>query len=195
MDPSSKNDALLLTTNSEVSIAPKLHRKKEPAKVKPSNGSATQSPKPPNSKTPAAPVTPALNSVALRSIPSKALPNLQLPRYDGTELVACVAPSTFAKLQDSQKVVYFTPSYTKSTYKLLNGPHDPSAPATSAPSPVDPVARVLNPGNTQEKPEAKSSAPKPGEGEAYIGVLDGIPAGHIVFPSSPEGLEDCGLLK
>jgi len=195
LDPSSKNDALLLTTNSEVSIAPKLHRKKEQTKAKPLDVTAAQSPKPGSAKAPVAPATPALNFVTLRSVPPKALPNLQLPRHDGTELIACVSPTTFAKLQESQKIVYFTPSYSKAVYKLLNGPHDPSAPASSAPSPVDPVPRVLNPGNAPEKPESKTSAPKPGEGEAYIGVLDGIPTGHIIFPSPPEGLEDWGLLK
>ncbi|KAF8893894.1 P-loop containing nucleoside triphosphate hydrolase protein [Infundibulicybe gibba] len=89
IDPPSKTNALLLTTNTEVSIAPKLHSNKSLPKQKQSQGAANE-----------APIISSAKAHNLRVLPPHAYipPNLH-PNHK--ERIAYVSPATLARIHPS----------------------------------------------------------------------------------------------
>ncbi|KAJ7594598.1 P-loop containing nucleoside triphosphate hydrolase protein [Mycena floridula] len=174
LDPQDKgNNALLLTTNTEVSIAPKVHRKASKA------SSATITPEPAEEK-----VSTGLDSPqVLRLLPPWILP-IPLPSYSGAELVGYVCNSTFKKLfpQDTSRNASCRPV----TVTLFPAPNDPSSGSTDVPVPVQPT--ILKPSDA-EKPAVSVGQ------ETYIAALDGVPSGHVIFPSVVDGVEDWDLVS
>ena len=191
LDPS-KGNALLLTTNTEVSIAPKLHRSREASSAKPSvNGHAAVSPSPAiNGNAAAAAPTPTTKTTSeiLRVIPSRLVSGSTYPDYSGLELLAFVSPRTLDQLEPLP-ANRTTSWFHHAAFKKLAAPHDPSAPSTDAPAP-EPTTRVLN-AAAREEPVPVKSIP----GDIYIGTSKEIPVGHIVFSALPDGAAEWDLVR
>ncbi|KAK0486176.1 P-loop containing nucleoside triphosphate hydrolase protein [Armillaria novae-zelandiae] len=179
LDPTNKGKALLLTTNTEVSIAPKLHSRQQLKPEKPSNKSTTDDP-----KGKIQPSLPSVQSHCLRVIPSRILTR-PFAVYTGSELLGFVSPTTFAKLTRSFNSVEHD-THVKAHAKRLPPPIDPSSGATSSATP-DPVPRVLKPG------EKESTTVEPGT--IYLGQSEGAPNGHIVLPTVVDGIEEWDLVS
>lgn len=190
LDPS-KGNALLLTTNTEVSIAPKLHRKKDdgPAKSLPkANGSISTKPSINEGlKTSTTPVDTV--SEVLRVLPIRLVQDIMLPEPSGSELLALVSPKILAQLNPTCEMnKFYHGGFTK-----LNAPPDPtSAPSSSSTLP-EPAARVLNPGAHEESGVEKETAS--GVGDIFIGASERIPSGHIAYSVLPEGLKEWDLIR
>ncbi|KAK0454604.1 P-loop containing nucleoside triphosphate hydrolase protein [Armillaria borealis] len=122
LDPTNKGKALLLTTNTEVSIAPKLHSRQQLKPEIPSTKSTTDDPKGKIQSPP-----PSVQPHCLRVIPSRILTR-PFAVYTGSELLGM---TPMLKLMRS-----------------VFHPTDPSSSATSSATP-DPVPRVLKPGEKE----------------------------------------------
>lgn len=179
LDPTNKGKALLLTTNTEVSIAPKLHSRQQLKPEKPSTKSTTDDPKGKIQSPP-----PSVQPHCLRVIPSSILTR-PFAVYTGSELLGFVSPATFAKLTRSSNSVE-NDTHVKAHAKRLPPPTDPSFSATSNATP-DPVPRVLKPG------EKKSITVEPGT--IYLGQSEGVPNGHIVLPTTVDDIEEWDLVS
>lgn len=191
LDPS-KGNALLLTTNTEVSIAPKLHRSREALSNKPPiNGHAAVGAKPTiNGSAAAALPTPTTKAASeiLRVIPSRLVSGSTYPDHSRLELLAFVSPRTLDQLEPllaNRTISWFH----HAAFKKLAAPHDPSVASNDAPTP-EPTTRVLN-AAVREDPVTAKSIP----GDIYIGVSKDIPTGHIVFSALPDGLEEWDLVR
>lgn len=203
LDPPSKNktNALLLTTNTEVSIAPKLRRGHSPSpdtqspSKSQSNGLGASSSSAPKSK---------VKPYILRVLPARVLVSLP-PITNYPEIIAYVSPQTLSQIIQPHSVSDGVDKPNKNKYhrfnmKRLTPPTDPlPLSSTSAPPPTPPTPRILNPhtnGNVTSKPKEQES--NGGDIPIYIGIL-GIPNSHIVFPSGVEGvgmhLEEWDLVK
>ncbi|TFK44456.1 P-loop containing nucleoside triphosphate hydrolase protein [Crucibulum laeve] len=193
LDPASRSNALLLATNTEVSIAPKLHRNKLPLSSQANGKFAESDKKPVNGVTNGKPKLVKPVSYVLRILPRRLLRDLTFPEHTGSELVAYVSPRTFARIfpftsrsQDSL--------CHKATFKRLPSPVDPSASSSSSPTPT-PTARVLNPGvGEKEKEKEQSTGTEPGTGDVFIGQMDGITESHLTFLVASEGIEEWDIV-
>ncbi|KAH9485161.1 Peroxisome biosynthesis protein PAS1 [Psilocybe cubensis] len=184
-----KGNALLLTTNTEVSIAPKLHKKKNDDIVKSfhqPNGIVGS--KPVKNEDSRSSTTPLDTVFELRVLPIRLVHNVMLPEPSVPELLALVSPKVLNQLNSACELnKFYQGSFTR-----VNTPPDPTF--SSSPSALpEPVARVLNPG-THEEPglgnETASDA-----GDIFIGASEQVPNGHIVFPVLPEGLKEWSLIR
>ncbi|KAJ7350362.1 P-loop containing nucleoside triphosphate hydrolase protein [Mycena albidolilacea] len=180
IQPESKGSALLLTTNTEVSIAPKLHSQKRPQVNGTPNGAppATATAAPNEASVPSPPVSPQ----TLRVLPPHLL-GLPFPEHTGPEVLAYVSPATFSLLHPSAPIDETV--YHKTPLKRLHPPADPSAPSPSA---APPVTRVLNAAGT-----AESSTGGDVE-EVYVRAVESVPESHVAFISAG-GIEDWDLVR
>lgn len=197
LDPSSKGNALLLATNTEVSIAPKL-RKAKPSATQKSHpntaaGSSSQTDDTIGNKS-TTPVS-MKNAQILRLIPTRVL-EVSFPQYSGSELLAYVARSTFNKLHPSHPILKDgeTNIYFQHYWKRLPSPIDPNAlPPPPPSSPSVPAPRVLKAGTTGNETTAEDK--NMAEPSLYMGWMTGIPEGHIAFPLSTKEFEDWDLIQ
>ncbi|KIK68962.1 hypothetical protein GYMLUDRAFT_80351 [Collybiopsis luxurians FD-317 M1] len=186
LDPQPKNNALLLGTNTEVSIAPKLHANKQ-IRAKGSehaNGGLVKAealqPKPAQ-----------ISSQILRVLPASILSREQIS-YSGPEVVGYVSSSTLARLIPPKHVATQQDTWLKVSIKRLEPPVDPTSdPASQATESVaDP--KILIPG---EKGQHQSSGESGKSNVTYIREGYGIVEGHILFPSLPLGIEHWDLIR
>ncbi|KAF8170325.1 P-loop containing nucleoside triphosphate hydrolase protein [Mycena galopus ATCC 62051] len=184
IQPESKGNALLLSTNTEVSIAPKLHVRKQP----PQQVNGTQNAAPPSaSPNDASPSTPH-PSAALRVLPPHLL-GLPFPEHTGSQVLAYVSPSTFAFLHPATSPTDAV--YYKTLFKRLPPPADPSSSALPPAPAATPTPRVLKAGS-----EADPS-PSPNVEELYVRAVEGVPESHVVvaFVSAGAVIEEWDLLR
>ncbi|PPQ98400.1 hypothetical protein CVT24_004079 [Panaeolus cyanescens] len=197
VDPPAKNNALLLTTNTEVSIAPKLHKANKgketsQSSVKQANGTAKSSSA--SKEDSEVPSTSTGISRILRVLSTRHFPTWTYSNYDGTELLAAVSATTLAGLMATEhhSLDVAKPTFYPAQFHRLSPPLDPSSSSTKPTSTSEPTNRVLNPGSSKE------SDPTPSQpaatNEIYVGLLDDIPNNHIVFSALPEGIEDWDLV-
>ncbi|KAF7362140.1 putative peroxisomal biogenesis AAA ATPase pex1 [Mycena venus] len=186
IQPESKGNALLLTTNTEVSIAPKLHSKKSARR--PVNG-VPQAQTGASSSTATAPsdasvARPPVSPHDLRVLPPHLL-GLPFPEPTGSEIVAYVSPATFSLLHFA--AAPDDAVYHKTLLKRLPPPADPSAPPPSA---APPMTRVLNAG------AGADAGPTIGGdvGELYVRGVEGVPENHVAL-ISVGGIEDWDLVR
>ncbi len=184
LNPQNKG-ALLLTTNTEVSIAPKLHKRQQKTPSK-SAGSAT----PPVNKDTKSTSNPApppsiTHSQILRVFPPQILSHPP-PSHAGVEILGFVAPSTLAKLLPPGRALE-DHLFSKGQLKRLSPPVDPTS--TKQGVDVSPVPKILNPG---DKDTSLDAAPA---GTVYVGQLAGVPSGHIVFPTGVMDIEDWDMIS
>ncbi|KIJ64352.1 hypothetical protein HYDPIDRAFT_90732 [Hydnomerulius pinastri MD-312] len=188
LEPSTKGNAALLTTDTEVSIAPKAHRRQK----------AVQSARPIASPDDAAKEPkPSFPETVLRVLPSRLIePISPSPAsYNRPETLAYIHPHTFSlltksryPLKDDMKGVFL-----KLSYRLLPSPQNPlDAPrngGANAEAP-EPAPQVLHPGAKNEA----SSAEKGGEASAdnvlFVGWSATVLESHVFFPSGLEGVQD-----
>ncbi|KIY63560.1 AAA-domain-containing protein [Cylindrobasidium torrendii FP15055 ss-10] len=174
LDPQNKG-ALLLTTNTEVSIAPKLHKRKQGQPSKPGPPQPTTSvaeSQPPSQSTPA-----ASSKHVLRVLPANVL-STPVPTHSEAESLAFVSPATLLKLGFSGEAGTFF----KAQVKRIAPPVDPTKEKRED---EEPVAKVLNPGEV---------APPKTPGTVYVGSLPDIPTGHVVLPVAVADIEDWDLI-
>jgi peroxin-1 len=184
IEPEAKGNALLLTTNTEVSIAPKPHSKKQ---IRPANSSSNGPNDPASTTAPPKDASIAnltISSQILRVIPPQLL-RLSFPEHAGPEVFAYVSPEVLLLLHPAASTddnVYY-----KTLMKRLPPPADPSAPPTINSMP--PVTRVLKAGNTD------ASSTNGGEiEEIYVRGVESIPGSHVAFYSVP-GIEEWDLVR
>ncbi|KXN87354.1 Peroxisome biosynthesis protein PAS1 [Leucoagaricus sp. SymC.cos] len=197
IDPSAKDDALLLTTNTEVSIAPKLHKQQSLSKPVP-NGQPTSDKKPTEASlsyaTPKS--TQPANSVLLRVLPTR---YLSLPfAHSGPELIAFVSAGTFDALfgPGHERGAKDSPICFQAMFRRLQGPMD----TTSTSNPVGlnhpPTTRVPKAGFTKEKESAGlEDSDTPGPGEVYVGCSPDVIDQHVVFSALTPGMEDWDIVR
>ncbi|KAJ7072576.1 P-loop containing nucleoside triphosphate hydrolase protein [Mycena amicta] len=180
--PQSKGNALLLTTDTEVSISPKLHGKKQapPVQTVPNGVSqpSTSTPPVPESKT-------SLSTPRLRVIRPYLL-EVAFPEHSGPELLALVPPATFALLHPA--VPPENGVYHRVLVKRLSPPADPMTSTSSSP-PV-PVPRVLKVGGTTENALIEDSVPT----ELFVRGAEGVPDGHVVL-LAVKGIDEWDLVR
>ncbi|KAJ7287329.1 P-loop containing nucleoside triphosphate hydrolase protein [Mycena rebaudengoi] len=187
LEPQPKGNALLLTTNTEVSIAPKIHSPKQSRSAKGSangvvaNGGLHASiPDVPQNAS-AVPVV----SQVLRVISPQFL-GLPFPEHTGPELLAYVSPTTFSLLHplcSAEDGVFH-----KTRVKRLLPPTDPSS--SSATSSTPPASRVLIAGNTDVVPTGSGGEPT----ELYVRGTEGVPGSHVAL-FSVQGIEEWDLVR
>jgi peroxin-1 len=189
----SESNVLLLTTNTEVSIAPKPHRSRGPTSSISSTSSSTTAqttdtspPKETNNGEDAL----RQNAQILRVLPQRIL-SLPYSEYNGSELTAYVSPSTFSQLKPSHKFTKnaATIACFQTVLKRLPPPVDPSL-SISASSPP-PVTRILKPEAADKVNHGDDGA----SGSVFVGWADGIPENHIVFPAFPDSVEEWDLVQ
>ncbi|KAJ3890822.1 P-loop containing nucleoside triphosphate hydrolase protein [Lentinula edodes] len=176
--PQAKNDALLLSTNTEVSISPKLHANRRAHAKEPTvNGTA--------------------DAVVPKSIPQpfqilRVLPNHVLSKplttYSGSEVIGYVSSSTLAQLLPASRNVAKQHTYYKVSVKRLEPPVNPVS-TLQTPETV-PETKVLNPSEKTHNVENSDNAER-----SYVGGRVELIGGHIVFPSLPAGIEHWDLIK
>jgi peroxin-1 len=185
LDPLSKKNALLLSANTEVSIAPKLHSNKQM--------SPTKNPLV-NSHTPMVKNL-SVNGVStdsskddftiLRVLPVRLLPDIRFPHYSNSDSLAYVSRVTFARVSKSS-----ADSFYCGQFRPLVSPADSTV---TPPPPLqnpDPVLARPSPGGSGGSNVASSRS-----GKVWIGTSKGLPAGHIVFFVLPKGVDEWGLVR
>lgn len=179
LDPEAKNNALLLSTNTEVSISPKLHSKARTAVVS-ERGSVSPDHAKPRS-------TPRLSSQILRVLPAHILSEPPVS-HSGPEVVGYVSFSALARIH-SQTTTKNT--YHKVSVKRLEPPTNPEGSALQA---TDPVAetKVLIPSEKGQQTAQKDSD-KPNA--VYICGRHELIEEHVVFPVLPSGVEHWDLIR
>ncbi|KDR75275.1 hypothetical protein GALMADRAFT_226942 [Galerina marginata CBS 339.88] len=197
LDPPSKGNALLLTTNTEVSIAPKLHKREDSTLPKPLLNDHREPSTIPlvNGVSDAKLTSSKVAFEVLRVLPSRLVPSPRYPEHNGSELLACVSPSTLALLRGSNSPIfgYTTTSFFQGTFVKLASPPDPSSLSSSSPPPAEPSTRVFS-AATRDDPDSngkKTSNPD----DIFIGLLEQIPYGHIVYLALPDGLKEWDLVS
>ncbi|KAJ6593606.1 P-loop containing nucleoside triphosphate hydrolase protein [Mycena capillaripes] len=187
IEPESKGNALLLTTNTEVSIAPKLHSKKQ---VRPSVNGVANGPNGVPLSTATAPngasvVQPPVSPQVLRVLPPHLL-GVPFPEHTGPEVLAYVSPATFSLLHPAAAVDDAV--YHRTLLKRLSPLADPLAPSTANPPP--PTTRILNAANADDGPSTVSGEVE----ELYVRGVEGVPESHVAFVSV-QGIEEWDLVR
>lgn len=186
---------MLLTTNTEVSISPKLHKQQVPSKHL-SNGHSTSAKNPtkgiPPDTGPESTSKPRKSEV-LRVLPSRFLQTLSLSTHSGPELIAFVSVDTFDTLfgPTSDGCICF-----QARFKRIRGPADPTSIRSSETNP-NPVTHVFKAGpSVQEKENERiEDSGHPGSGEIYVGSSHSVIDHHIVFSALSEGVEEWDLVR
>ena len=186
LDLLSKKNALLLSADTEVSIAPKLHSNKQISASRNSlvnshtnmaknlsvNGVSTE------------PTTPSKDgSSILRVLPVRLLRDIRFPRYSNSDSLAYVSRVTFAHVSKSS-----ADSFYCGQFRPLVSPTDPTV--TPPPPLQNPDPVLASSGGSGGSNIASS-----GSGKVWIGTSEGLPAGHIVFFVLPEGVDEWGLVR
>jgi len=186
MDPESLDNALLLTTNTEVSITPKLHLVQQTA-----DGVLNERASSKSARTTGSDKTVRFTSEAqvLRVLPTR-FACTPLPGYQGLELVAYVSPITFSELHPSSKGK--STVYLQTTIKRLVPPQEPSRQSSSlspgqATAPISPASK---PGAHDKKPGHENGE----KSHIFIAPVANLPQGHILFPATPYEIEDWDIV-
>ena len=188
LDPPSKKDALLLSTNTEVSIAPKLHSNRQ---ISSPRNSLADGHTPPVKSLAANGVStiPSKDDCILRVLPARLLPDIRFPQYSGSDLVAYVSHLTFAQLCASKSAAAH--SFYCGQFRTLVPPADPTTtPPPPLPSPVPVPASLSGLGGPEGSNLASSKS-----GKVWIGTTESIPAGHITFIVFPERVDEWALVR
>lgn len=193
----SKNNVLLLTTNTEVSIAPKPHRSQGPTSSSMSSKTGfttaqttdTPSPKEVNITENAV----RRNAQILRVLPKRII-RPPCSEYTGSELIAYVSPSAFLQLKPFDKSIKDTTTIScfQTAFKRLPPPIDPSSPAS--PTSPTPIARIMKP-EAADKVNHLNSQQDSAPGRLYVGCTEGIPENHMVFPALPDTIQEWDLVQ
>jgi len=189
--PSTKGNAALLTTDSEVSIAPKMHARRKAAGGAPSSTSQDGAAK----KDPAKSSLPA---TVLRVLPTRLIERFSpsSARYNRPEILAYIHPWTFSNLAQSRYPMKedMKDVFLMFSYRLLEPPQNPLEPPRNANANAEtpePVAQVLHPGGKSEHAAVdQTSSNVPTETFLLVGWSDQVLESHVYFPYGLEGVGD-----
>lgn len=184
LDPSSKRNALLLSTNTEVSIAPKLHSNKQIS----SNSLANDTPTVKSNTSTEPTIQSKDRSCTLRVLPVRLLPDIRFPHYSDSDSVAYISRVTFSRLHASKGDLE---SFYCGQFKPLISPADPAAKPPLPLQNPDPV--IVRPSGSGGPGESKIAPSK--SGKVWIGTSEELPAGHIVFFVLPESVDEWGQVR
>ncbi|KAG6857738.1 hypothetical protein H0H87_004154 [Tephrocybe sp. NHM501043] len=187
IDPSSKGGALLLTTNTEVSIAPKLHRSDRQADTKPRAAKSLHgTPEDASSKV-------LMHGPCVLRVLPRGISHVALPDYSGPELVGFVSVETYKQLIGSKDINDGSLiSCSQFILKRIAPPHEPTI--SSSPPPIPPplpIARIIK-SSASDKENMNDDTKR--KDMIFVGSLADIPDSHIVFPAAPGGVEDWDII-
>ncbi|KIJ18346.1 hypothetical protein PAXINDRAFT_167524 [Paxillus involutus ATCC 200175] len=184
LEPSTKGSAALLATDTEVSIAPKVHHRQKT--VIP----ATSIPPRDDSK-------PSFLDAVLRILPTRLIEPI-LPAsssYSRPETLAYIHPYTFSvlansryPLKDDMKGVFL-----KLKYRVLQPPQNPlDAPRNenAEAEPQEPTPQVLHPGGKGEASLPDKTTEVSTENVLFVGWSHKVLESHVFFPKGLEGIDD-----
>jgi len=190
----SNKNVLLLTANTEVSIAPKPHQPQGPAPspMFSNSGSTaiqTKGNLPPKEANIAEEAV-WQNTPIVRVLPWRIL-STPYTEYTGSELTAYVSPHTFSQLRPSYKFDknIATIACFQTTFQRLPPPIDSSSPNSSPP--ILPTAKPETAYMANHVEGQRGSASR----SMFVGWVDGIPEKHIVFPAFPDSIEEWDLIR
>lgn len=197
LGPLSKGNVLLLTTNTEVSIAPKLHRSQGPTPSTPSKFATKTTDSSLQQDTSITEDAIRRNAQLLRVIPQRILRSA-CSEYNGPELTAYVSPATYSQLKPSHggfnkntaTVLCF-----EATLKRLPPPVDPSLttlPTSHAPAPIP---RILKPEAADKADHVDAQKQDDPLRSVFVGWAEGIPENHVVFPALPDSAEEWDIVQ
>lgn len=184
-----------MTTNTEVTIAPKLSRNKQISSNQKLNGTSDSS----AANVPASGIvseSPELASQTLRVLPLRIVPPVLFPKSSGSELLAFVSPNTFSRLYPSRNEDRdsWALQFWKTNIKCLTPPVDPSSPTLPTSVSPDLAIRPQNPGGG-EMGFDKINKTGTTNDDVFIGITKQLPANHVVFLNLPDGVEEWDLLR
>lgn len=189
LDPLSKKNALLLSADTEVSIAPKLHLNKQ---ISPPRNSLANNHTPMvknlsvNGVSTESTTLSKDDSSILRVLPARLLPDIRFPRYSDSDSLAYVSRVTFAHISKKSADTFYC-----GQFRPLVPPADSKVTPPPPPQNPNPVlARLHSPGGPGDSNIAPSRS-----GKVWIGTSEGLPAGHIVFFVLPKGVDEWGLVR
>lgn len=189
LEPPSKKNALLLSTNTEVSIAPKLHSNKQISSKSLANGHTSTVKSLAANDTSTELIIPSEDgSCFLRVLPVRLLPDIGFPHYSDFDSLAYISRVTFAQLNASKSTAN---SFYRGQFRPLASPADPTATPPPPLQTPDPVLVSLSGSNGSGGSNVGPSK----SGKVWIGASEGLPAGHIVFSVLPEGVDEWGLVR
>ncbi|KIY53996.1 AAA-domain-containing protein [Fistulina hepatica ATCC 64428] len=165
---SNPDKVLLLTTNTEVHIAPKRRAKVRSLASLSRNITAAKLSSPPSSRATADIPTARLS---LRVLPSEFSPR-PLPQWDGPESIGYVSPSTYARLNGNGSRLL------NARIKRLPAPREPAASSDSVPPPAEPKNAS---GNDQE--------------HIYLSAIAELPDRQIILLKPAVGIMNWDLLR
>lgn len=189
--PSTKGNAALLTTDSEVNIAPKMHAPQKAIGGAPSSTSQDSTAKKDSAKA-------SLPATVLRILPTRLIDQFSPSSacYNRPEILGYIHPYIFSNLAQSRYPMREDKKdvFLKFSYRLLDPPQNPLDPPRNDNANAktqEPVAQVLHPGGKGEPPAAeKSSSNVSTENFMLVGWSDKVLESHVYFPYGLEGVSD-----
>jgi peroxin-1 len=177
-----------LTTNTEVSIAPKPHtgpgtKPKSGSKAAGEASRQTEDPSPPKIAEHSDSI-----SVVLRVLPHTAYGNIEFPEGGDSEILAYIAcnalNSPLVNLETAER-------FSEALLQRLPPPMDPSSTSKGLESDPQPQSITLTGGKvkSEEQEGARSGA------RVYFARREGLAANHVMFSALPEGVEEWDLVK
>ncbi|KAF9510428.1 hypothetical protein BS47DRAFT_1347980 [Hydnum rufescens UP504] len=201
-DPPSSSRAVLLSTDTEVSIAPKLRNGRNHPETKAK--SSTQAPSNTSSDSSAGPKSSKLlaigRPIVLRVLPSRVAVLPESPD-ELEDIIAYVSPSTLAGISN-QDLPLASPNLTSSaSIRRLKPPTTLGissiidASASAAPPPVPPAAKLIQPKDGKVS-ALSGTVPGPDQGDERVVLycLSGIPEHHILVRGALPNLSDWDLV-
>ncbi|KAF8127717.1 P-loop containing nucleoside triphosphate hydrolase protein [Boletus edulis] len=188
--PSTKGNTALLTTDSEVSIAPKIHARQKAVGGVPSSTHQDSTAK-------EDPAKPSMPATVLRVLPTRLIERFSPPSacYTRQEILAYIHPHTFSNLAKSRYLMKedMKDVFLKFSYRSLEPPQDPLEKPRNENANAEtqePVPQVLHPGGKGGHPSAdQTSSNASAENFLLVGWSDKVLESHVYFPY---GLEDVG---
>ncbi|KAF9238473.1 P-loop containing nucleoside triphosphate hydrolase protein [Melanogaster broomeanus] len=189
LEPSTKGNAALLTTDTEVSIAPKAHSRQRAAAPAKSTASEDNILKQPSK--------PSFPEDVLRVLPIRLVDAIPpaATSYSRPETLAYIHPYTFSLLAGSRYPLkdHMKGVFLKLSYRVLQPPQNPlDAPRNgdAAAEPPEPTPQVLHPGGKSEVSPADKTAKVSTENVLFVGWSDKVLESHVFFPNGLEGIGD-----
>ncbi|KAF5388776.1 hypothetical protein D9757_005613 [Collybiopsis confluens] len=183
LDSQPKSNALLLGTDTEVSISPKLHRRVQEKVSAPANRDVvpTHPPKPQPSH---------VYSQILRVLPAS-ISSAPISQ-NGLEVVGYVSFSTLARLLPPQHAPGRQSTSLKVSFKRLEPPVDPTSDSNAQAVASETTAKFLNPSDKAQKQPTDGAELSD---SIYVCSKEGMVQGHILLPNLPGGVEHWDLIR
>jgi peroxin-1 len=187
-EPSSAK-AVLLTNDTELSVAPKTRRQWDSEKHIVNGGNPVMKSDPamtsPTTRTPS-------YTLLLRVLPASMFSDdLPSPLDFGSVIFVSQWMLSVARLEGS------LPSDSKTTLianvKRLDPPTDPAGAANPSPSDAGPIAKVLNPSGATKGEVVKDELSK--VGHVRVVGMDGVPEGQMIIVGGVDGVEDWDVIR